>query len=722
MSRKPTKFVGLHAHTGVGSPFDGLGYPQEHIDFILENGGDAWALTEHGNMNSFAHAYLHAHDLQKKGVDFKFIPGCEFYIHPDLDEWQRDYNFAREQKKLAKAQATDKVVVEDEDASKRRRLYDPVKRRHHMVVLAKSSKGLKNLFTLVSRGFKEGQYRFPRIDAKMLKEHGEDLIISTACIAGLPSWVVYKNFPDAGFEQLTPDLVTPDNIGRIMTELDSELDPFIDAVGEENFFLEIQFNKLAAQHLSNKVLMAYAKQRGIPLIATADSHYPRPDLWKDRELYKKLGWLNYKDYDPSQLPQGIDDLKCELYPKNADQMWDEYKRSSTKYDFYDDDVVCAAIERTHDVAHELIGDVRPDTGVKLPSYVVPEETTAFNALVDLCKAALIERGFAHDERYVDRLTEELTVIKERDFAKYFLTMKKIQDIAMARMLTGPGRGSAAGSLINYLLGITQVDPLKYGLLFSRFISRYRKEMPDIDGDYADRDGLVNALKAEFGDSNVLPISNYNTFQLKSLIKDVSRFYGIDFQEVNKVTVGLDREVRNKVLGKGDDKNLFQLKYDDCIKYSKKFKAFIEKYPHVGVHIKNLFKENKAIGRHAGGVIVSEDIESQMPVIKVRGEQQTPWVEGMHYKHLEEFGWIKFDLLGLSTLRIITRAIELILTRRMQAHGRTILTLDDGTSRKLFGDDVVVLSSGSTKLVKDLQEDDDVVSLRVKTLREMLQAK
>ena len=739
---KPKRFVGLHGHSVIGSPFDGLGQPQQHIDFVLENGMDAWALTDHGNMNGYAHAHTHAEELKRAGRNFKFIPGCEFYVHPDLAQWKVDHAAAKVEKKALKS--AESTGIEDEDASKQRnKFFDPVKRRHHMVVLAKSDIGLRNLFKLVTRGYKEGQYRFPRIDAKMLAEHGEGLIISTACIAGLPAWATFREFPDASFEELLPSLITDDNIDGICNILGTELDPFIQAVGPENFFLEVQFNKLGAQHLSNKAVIAFAEKSGIPLLATADSHYPRPDLWKDRELYKKLGWLNYKEYDPSLMPSSIDDLKCELYPKNADQMWDAYKQfGAGVYDFYDDQLMADAIERSHDIAHQLIGNPQPNTKPKYHSSVVSEGSDAFSELMELSKEGLIQKGLHEKPEYIERLKLELKTIRDLNFSPYFLMMKRIMEVAKENMLVGPARGSGAGSLVNYVLGITNLDPIQYGLLFGRFLNPHRKGMPDIDSDVADRDMLLGLLREEFGEDSIVPITNHNTLQLKSLIKDISRFYGVPFDEVNKATLGLEREIMRKVLGKGDDKNLFQLKFNDCMKHSKKFKIFMDKYPQVEVHIQNLLGQLKSHGRHAGGVLIADKMETNMPLIKVRGELQSSWVEGMHRKDLERYGNIKYDLLGLGTLRIIQRAIALILTRHEDMESPTFqdirawfdtkldprtMDLDDqdvygniygrGKWAGIFqcvAEGTMIRTSGGAKRVEDVAVDDWVLSLQNST--------
>lgn len=713
---KPKKFVGLHAHDGF-STFDGMGLPQAHFDFVLKNTKEeqhtpALAITNHGHMNSYAHAYLYSKELKKQGTDFKFIPGCEIYMHPSIDEWKRDYELDKDAKAAAKKEGKKiekeevETVIENEEETKSGKHFNPLKRRHHLVVLAKHSKGLQHLFHTVSRGFLEGYFYYPRVDLKMLKDYKGSFIVSTACIGGPLAYDIFSHFQNEEFEGLKASLVDdPIMLEKVLMSMENTVDKIVDSVGKENFFLELQFNKLNAQHLVNRCLIELHKRTGISLIATADSHYYSPEVWKEREIYKKLGWLNYRDYDPSHLPQSINDLKAELYPKNATQMWEEYKNTGAEYNFYDDQLVCDAIERTHDIAFDVIGDVTPDVSVKLPSYVVPKEKTADEALREACYEGLKVLKLAHKQKYTERLDFELSVITERDFSKYFLTMKAIVDIAGNHMLIGCGRGSGAGSLVNYSLGITQVDPIKYDLLFERFISKYREEMPDIDTDVSDRDLLVDLLKEKFGDVNVIPISNINTFQLKSLVKDTSRFFGIPYEEVNESVKTLDEDVRKAVLKQGQDKNLFQLKYEDGLSFCEPFRNFIEQHPYVGEPIKVLYKENKSLGKHAGGVIISENIPENMPVILSKKKPQTPWVEGMHYKHLEHLGFIKFDLLGLETLRIIERCIELILQRH--ANDKLSIELDNGEIFEAYTFQKIRLSDGSWKLIDTLCDDDDI---------------
>lgn len=187
--------------------------------------------------------------------------------------------------------------------------------------------------------------------------------------------------------------------------------------------------------------------------------------------------------------------------------------------------------------------------------------------------------------------------------------------------------------------------------------------PDIDVDVGDRDAVLDVIRTEFGYNNVIPISNVNVFKLKSLVKDVAKFYGIPFEEVNEAMKTVDQDVRAATQNVGDDKNLFTLNFDDAMAHSPSFRAFIEKHPQLTESIHILFKEQRSLGRHAGGVIVLDNAPAAMPLITSGGEPQTPWVEGMAEKFLEPLGFIKYDLLGLETMRLIARTIELILQRR-----------------------------------------------------------
>lgn len=651
-------------------------------------------------MNAYAHAQLWAEGWNKAnpGKQFKYIPGCEVYFHPDLKQWERDkltHEEAAKGKKEAKKklkeqqekfrtklvatvdaddeteeiEMTNALTIENEDETKSNKFFNPVNRRHHLVVLPKNQKGLLSLFGAVSQGYLKGFYRFPRVDSQVLKEAFKEgnLIASSACIGGPVAWSIFQELQQMEFDDLKANLLDDKSfMEKCMTAVGNSYEMMTDAIGRENYYLELQFNRLPAQNLVNRALLEFAQRNGIEdkLIVTCDAHYARPELWKDRELYKKLGYLNYTQYSADSLPKSKDELKCELYPKNNVQIWDEYKRSKEGENWYDDAIVRDAIERTHDIAHQVIGTVDPDRTPKFPNEkLTPKNKTAIQHLVDLCKVGMRKRGREKDPVYIERLKEELGVIKAMKNADYFISYQKIMELAREVVLVGPGRGSGGGSLVAYVLYITDLDPIFWDLPFARFLSVYRQGAPDIDTDLSNRDKVLDKLRDFFGYENVVPISNMNTFKLKTLIKDVGKFHGVPYDECNDATRTVEDEVRKATQKHGDDKNLFVLKYDDAVEHSPSFKAFIDRYPQVAESIGTLFKQNRSLGRHAGGVLICDDLPKKMPVITSKGEPQTPWVEGVQYKHLEYIGnFIKYDLLGLETLRLIERTIELILKK------------------------------------------------------------
>jgi DNA polymerase-3 subunit alpha len=667
--RPPDRYVSLHNHSTF-SPFDGLGEPKEHIDFVLSNEMDSWALTDHGNGNGLAHAHAHAKRLKAEGRNFRQIYGVEFYFVPDLDNWQAQYDAHREEKKQSGGAAAENDdaghVVEDADETRSKRAAsDILRKRYHLAVTAYNQVGLQNLFTLVKKSFKFGFYRFPRIDFKMLKEHSEGLTVTTACVGGYPSGLIYQDFPEVGFLDLKPGLVDdPAVLNMIMGRLENCVDRFVDAVGQENFFLELQMNKMNAQNLTNRCLIDLSKKTGVPLVVTSDAHYPGPNYWEARELYRKLrpGML---DKDGANVLPTLDELQCELYPKNAPQMWEEYQLQWNDHEFYrgSEELVRDAIERTHDMVWQKYDEVWFDQSVKLPSFDTPSQS-AFSQLVDLVKDGLHREGLANDDEYLQRAYRELSDIKFLGFENYFLTLQKTLKVSENGTLPGPGRGSGAGSLVNYLLDITHVDPLKHDLLWERFLHRNKAGWPDIDLDIGNRDVVINAARQLFGDDSVVPVSNFNTLKLKSLVKDVSKFYGIPFHEVNAVTGPLEFEVQNKARDPNMEKSMFVLRHEDCMKYSTRYREFMEVYPQVEEKVIDLFMQNRSIGRHAGGVLICPDLELHMPVIKVRGEFQTSWSEGVNIRNLEENGFLKFDFLGLKQMKMVEDCIRLIIAKQL----------------------------------------------------------
>ena len=352
------------------------------------------------------------------------------------------------------------TTIEDEEASKRE-IKNILNRRRHLVLLVQNQTGLNNLFQLVSRAYSGTNfYRYPRIDFKDLEEFGEGIIVLTACMGGPLSGDYWEN-REEGDE-------------AVQAAMRNTVTRFKSIFGDR-FYGEVQWNSIPEQHSINKHVLQICKEMDVEVVSTADCHYPSPEAWKDRELYKKIGWMgkgrpSWADDGSTELPEGVDEVGYELYPKNGDEMWESYKKYAALMGVdYDDAEILETIERAHDIAENRIEKFYPDTTVRLPDFVIPVGETADSALRNFAFAGLREFGLHDKSEYIDRMEHELTVIADRGFSKYFLTMKAIADESNEKMITGPGRGSAAGSLLAYALKITQVDPIKHGLLFSRFL-------------------------------------------------------------------------------------------------------------------------------------------------------------------------------------------------------------------------------------------------------------
>ena len=666
-------FVGLHAHSVAGSPFDALGYPPEHMDFAHENGMDALALTDHGNMNGLAWQVLHAKKMKKEGKEFKPIFGCEAYFIPSVAKWKEEYEEIKAASKKKSDYEADNsgTTVEDEGSSKKR-IKSVLNRRRHLILLAQNQTGLQNIFKMISKSYtSDNFYRYPRVDYAMLKKHNEGVIAASACLGGVYAGNYWEN-RDTG----------PDAILGAMRQTTQKMQ----SIFGDRWYGELQWNNVPEQHDLNQYIIQMHQEFGIDLISTADSHYYNADVWKDRELYKRLGWLGKgkPDYLSDELPLSVEEVGYELYPKNGDQMFESYKKYSKECGVeYDDKLVLDSITRTHQIAHERIETFLPDNTVRLPDFVVPEGSTAGQTLAALCVEGLRSLDLHTSQEYVDRLKREVSVIEERGFSKYFLTMKSIADVAVEKQLVGAGRGSAAGSLVAYVLNITQVDPIKYGLQFERFLTKGGAGYPDIDYDVSDPMVLKEVLIDQWGDNSVVPITNWNTLQLRSLIKDISKFYGIEFTEVNNVTSKMVYEATPRAKAKhGITAGVYAPTFEELMEFSESLQAFLEKYPNIKTHIEKLYGQTRSASRHAGGVVVGENLDQWMPLINSGGVRQTPWSEGMNVRHLEPMGFIKFDILGLASLRMLEGAIERILKRHQGMENPTFADIKDFYDKNL----------------------------------------
>ena len=673
------KFVGLHAHSVAGSIFDAIGYPDAHMNYCFQNGGDALALTDHGNMNGLAAQVLHAKKMQAEGKSFKPIFGVEAYFTTSVKEWRGAYDEAMADKKRARAtKKTAQSGATTEDEGNTKAAQPILKRRRHLILLAQNQTGLNNLFKLISKSYTEEYfYRYPRMDYDLLREHSEGIIAASACLGGVYAGNYWEN-REEGSEAVL----------EAMRETTREM---VSIFGDR-WYAELQWNNIPEQHELNKYIIQIAKEFDLKMISTADSHYPDPDAWKDREMYKRLGWLGRGTPswgEGSELPSGVEEIGYELYPKNGDQMWESYKNYCKSAGFeYDDDLVMDSITETYDIAHNRIENFFPDTTVRLPDFVVPADSTATQALVNYALEGLRQRSLHENSEYMERLKHELNVIDDRGFSKYFLTMKAIADEATTQMLAGPGRGSAAGSLVAYSLGITQVDPIKHGLLFSRFLRSDATDYPDIDYDVSDSMALKERLVEMWGEDTVAPISNWNTLQLKSLIKDISKLHGIPFPEVNSVTSTMIREATPAAKQRhGIKAGVYVPTWEEVIEFSPTLQSFLTRHPEVHARVEGLVGQVRSCSRHAGGVVVAENLDQYMPLINSGGVRQSPWAEGQNVRHLEPMGFIKFDLLGLSTLKMMEGCIEHILRRHHGVAEPTFEQVREYYNEKLHPDTI-----------------------------------
>ena len=652
MDLKKEQFVNLHGHSCF-SLFDGFGFPQEHMDFAEGNGSKALALTDHGSMNGLSYQLLHAKQMKAEGRDFKPIFGVEAYYIDSLTEWKDlKEQISLDKKRAKEIDTTDSaMVVEDEQRNDKRAL----SRKRHIVLLAQNQKGLENIYEMVSKSYSGDYfYRKPRIDWELLKKHQEGVIVLTACLGGIAAGSMWK-YQEEGEDAIVEDMM-------------ANLTKFKETFGDR-FYAELQWNNIPEQHLLNKCLITVAGLLDLKLVSTCDSHYPTPDAWRDREVYKRLGWLGKMPaWMDDNIPESVEEIGYELYPKNAQEMWESYKRYSDDFDMcYSDDLVMESITNTATIAFEQIEDFLPDTSVQLPSFMVPSDKSADEALSEFAESSLAVYLRGTDKttkrHYRKRLAEELDVISSQKFSEYFLATKAITDFSWNYCFVGPARGSAAGSLLAFLLKITQIDPLKWNLPFERFLTRGSTGFPDIDIDFSDNSLIKDKMVEEWGEDSVAFISNYNTLQLKSLIKDISKREGVDFTEVNVVTKAMLAEATPIAKKKhGIRAGVYTPTFDEVCDYSETLQNFFRKYPQIEEQVYGLIGQPRSIGRHAAGAIIGDYLPAKMPLITSKGVRQTPWSEGMNVRHLEPLGFIKFDILGLETLKTFEDAIERILIK------------------------------------------------------------
>ena len=480
---------------------------------------------------------------------------------------------------------------------------------HHLILLAKDNEGYRNLSYLVSAGFTEGFYYKPRIDKELLQQYSKGLICSSACLAGEIATLL-----SAGNKEKAKEVAGW----------------YQDVFGKGNYYLEIMDNGLEQQKAIIAPLLELSKETSIPLVATNDCHYLKQE---DAYYHDILLCINTQKMvnDPNRMRMGSD----LFYYRSPEDMIKTFS------------YVPEAIKNTLVIADMVDVKIEKRNGDLLPNFEVPEGYTSQTYLEHLCREGLKRRYPVIEKKHIDRLEYELSVIKKMGFASYFLIVwdfiKYSKDHGIP---VGPGRGSGAGSIVTYTLGITDICPLKYDLLFERFLNPERISMPDLDIDFADfgREEVINYVRKKYGENNCAQIITFGAMEAKMVVKDVGRVLGFKPEETQKIA--------NAIPAKSS--------IPDAMVNSKELQEIIKKDNRVAELLKissKLEGTKRHTGVHAAGLIVApEDVRHFSPLAIGKKNVITTQYDG---RILPDLGLLKVDFLGLQNLTVINEAVKLI---------------------------------------------------------------
>ncbi len=623
-------FIHLHLHTQF-SLLDGACRIPELLSLANQYNMDSLAITDHGNMFGAIDFYLEA---QKAGI--KPIIGCEFYIAP--------------------GSRLDKTSLSIEEAS------------YHLILLSRDEKGYQNLMKLVSLGYLEGFYYRPRIDKDALSQYSQGLIGLSACLKGeIPVMLKQQRFNDA--------LKTAD--------------AYLNILGKNNFYLELQENSIPEQKIVNEGLIRINKELNIPLVATNDVHYLTRDKAPAHEALLCIQTQTTLD-DPNRMRFQTD----EFYFKPPQEMKNLFKD------------LPQAITNTLEIASRcnLELDFKQ---IHLPKYEPPVGETKEEFLKKLCEEGLKSRFNKITPEITQRLDHELKTINKMGFVSYFLIVWDFIHYAKSQGIpVGPGRGSAAGSLVSYLLGITDLDPIKYGLLFERFLNPERMGLPDIDIDfcYERRQEVINYVTQKYGQENVAQIITFGTMQARAVVRDVGRVMGVSYADVDRIAKMIPAETDmtlKKALESEPELNLLY-----------KNDPEINKLITMALSLEGL---NRHASVHAAGVVIADKpLSNYSPLFKTSDDQITT---GFSMRILEKIGLLKVDFLGLRTLTVIDQTLKIINKTRAKVVALDKLPLDDPNTYKLLASAQTigifqVESSGMRDLLKKLDPErfEDIIAL------------
>jgi DNA polymerase III subunit alpha len=583
-------YVGLHVHTHY-SLFDGVATPEEYIDRAVDLGMQAIAITDHGTLSGHRELYRGA-----KAKNVKPILGVEGYMCQDR--------------------------FDTRDKSERDGQLDLV--YNHIVLLAKNKVGLENLNKINEIAWTEGYFKKPRFDFEILKQYSEGIIVTSAC----PSSVLVKALEENAFA-----------VAKKYIEW------FKDTF-KDDYYIEVMPHNAAE---INKQLIALADEFGVKVVVTPDCHH---SCKEQREVQEFKLLLNThakveKDhtYDKSKKHKDMMERLDYLYGKDRQitfnkfdihlLSYEEIKSAMEKQGIFREDIYSNTIEIANKVEDY---DLQEGLDLLPVQYRNPDKE-----LKDIAMQGLKDKGLLDDPIYVERLNEELKIIKDKKFGPYFLVVQSMINWAKKEgIMVGPGRGSSAGSLLCYALNITDIDPIKHGLLFFRFINPERNDFPDIDTDIQDsrRDEVKDYLVRQY--RHVASIATFLQFKDKGVVRDVSRVLNIPLSDVNKVLKLVDT-------------------WEEYCS-SKSTDWFREKYPEVEVYGEQLRGRIRGTGIHAAGVVTSKNPIFRYAPLETRsspGSDERIPVVGIDMEEAERIGLIKIDALGLKTLSVIKDAIEMI---------------------------------------------------------------
>ncbi|MCX7724203.1 MAG: DNA polymerase III subunit alpha [Thermodesulfovibrio sp.] len=521
----------------------------------------------------------------------------------------------------------------------------PEEASFHLTLLVENEEGYRNLTRLVTLSYLEGFYYKPRIDMELLSSHHKGLIALSGCLKGeIPYNIVYKNIERA------------ENTAKILKDIFGE-----------NFFLEVQSNSLPEQTIANKGLIEISKKLDIPIVATNDCHYLHRSDAKAHEILLCIQ-TGKTIKDEKRLKFQTD----EFYFKSPEEMYLAFKETPE------------AIKNTLEISERCNFKLKLGE-YKLPKYNVPYGYTEEEYLRKIAHEGLKERFKGNvPEDYIKRLEEELKVITEMGFASYFLIVWDFINYARKRNIpVGPGRGSAAGSLVAYALKITDIDPIKYGLLFERFLNPERISLPDIDVDFCKdrREEVIQYVAEKYGKDKVAHIITFGTMAARAVVRDVGRALNIPYAEVDKIAKMIPFACPSLEQALNLEPRLREL-------YSKN--ETVKELIDIALRLEGLARH---ASQHAAGVVISpEPLQDLMPLYKNPGEETV--VTQFDMKALEDVGLLKFDFLGLKTLTVIDETVKYA-----KAQGKEIdlnnIPLDDVETYRL-------LSSGQTTGVFQLE--------------------